>query len=142
MRIVGGIQLEDSSTVTTHDADSLDVIEEEWQRLLSSDRVDRELVQAAYAQPRLRQLFPWVGMWELHFSRCTEHPATWDVPYIAPMKGGGFLVAGPSRSEVVGPANTAEAAVAIVVEHLPPGCGRAFLGNRHQLAEKEQTEQR
>ena len=31
-----------------------------------------EMVRAAYAEPRLRQLFPWTGMWELHFSRCTE----------------------------------------------------------------------
>jgi uncharacterized protein DUF6193 len=119
-----------------------DIIDAQWQEVLSSGRVDNELARAAYAEPRLRQLFPWVGMWELHFSRCTEHPPTWDVPYIAPRKGGGFLVAGPSRSETVGMAATAEAAAAIVVQHLPPRCGRAFLGNRHELAEKEQGEQR
>jgi hypothetical protein len=118
-----------------------DIIDAEWQRVLSSDRVDNELARAAYAEPRLRQLFPWIGMWELHFSRCTEHPPTWDIPYIAPRRGGGFLVAGPSRSETVGMAATAEAAAAMVVQHLPPHCGRAFLGNRHELAEKEQGEQ-
>ncbi|WP_028815283.1 DUF6193 family natural product biosynthesis protein [Streptomyces flavidovirens] len=41
------------------------VVEAEWKRLLGSDRVDRNLLRAAYAEPRLRQLFPWVGMWEL-----------------------------------------------------------------------------
>ncbi len=54
-----------------------DVVEAEWQRLLTAeDRVDPLMVRAAYEQPRLRQLFPWVGMWELHFSRCTQHPCT------------------------------------------------------------------
>ncbi|WP_432141027.1 DUF6193 family natural product biosynthesis protein [Streptomyces sp. bgisy084] len=110
------------------------VIEAEWTRLLASDRVDGDLVRSAYAEPRLRQLFPWVGMWELHFSRCTEHPCTWDVPYIAPRPGGGFVVAGPSRVESVGEADTAEAAVEMVADRLPPGCGRAIVGNRHDLA--------
>ncbi len=115
------------------------VVEAAWQDLLSGDDVDPALVRAAYAQPRLRQLFPWIGMWELHFSRCTEHPPTWDVPYITPRKGGGFLVAGPSRSQTVGEADTAEAAVALVARLLPPGCGRAFVGNRHERAAQEQT---
>ncbi|MGW7006407.1 DUF6193 family natural product biosynthesis protein [Streptomyces sp. NPDC054933] len=73
----------------------VDIVEATWQELLTSDRVDRELVRAAYAEPRLRQLFPWVGMWELHFSRCTDHPPTWDIPYIAPRNDGGFFVEGP-----------------------------------------------
>lgn len=108
-----------------------------WEKLLAADYVDGDLVRAAYAEPRLRQLFPWGGMWELHFSRCTEHPCTWDVPYIAPRKGGGFHAEGPSRSEYVGAADTAEAAVAMVADHLPPGCGPAIVGNRHDLAAEE-----
>ncbi|WP_438289530.1 DUF6193 family natural product biosynthesis protein [Streptomyces sp. HUAS TT7] len=115
-----------------------DITEAEWARLLTSDPVDRTLVRAAFAEPRLRQLFPWVGMWELHFSRCTEHPCTWDVPYIAPRLGGGFVVEGPSRQEYVGEANTAEAAVAMVTDRLPPHCGPAIVGNRHDLNEQEQ----
>ncbi|WP_030299104.1 DUF6193 family natural product biosynthesis protein [Streptomyces katrae] len=114
-----------------------EIIEAEWTRLLGSDRVDVDVVRAAHAEPRLRQLFPWVGMWELHFSRCTEHPCTWDVPYIAPRQGGGFIVAGPSRVESVGEADTAEAAVEMVAGHLPPNCGRAVVGNRHDLAALE-----
>ncbi|MFG2495673.1 DUF6193 family natural product biosynthesis protein [Streptomyces caniferus] len=114
-----------------------DITEAAWVKPLNADYVDGGLVRAAYAEPRLRQLFPWVGMWELHFSRCTEIPFTWDVPYIAPRKGGGFRVEGPSRSESVGVADTAEAAAAIVADHLPPGCGPAFAGNRHELATQE-----
>ncbi|WP_268977525.1 DUF6193 family natural product biosynthesis protein [Streptomyces mexicanus] len=30
-----------------------------------------ELVWVAYAEPLLRRLYPWTGMGELHFSRCT-----------------------------------------------------------------------
>ncbi|MFG2136572.1 DUF6193 family natural product biosynthesis protein [Streptomyces sp. NPDC048650] len=117
-----------------------DIIEAAWQKLLAAHRVDGRLLRAAHAEPRLRQLFPWVGMGELHFSRCTELRWTWDVPFIAPMMGGGFFVGGPSRSQSVGPAPTAEAAIAMVVERLPPGCGRAFVGTPEELAEKEQSE--
>ncbi|WP_222872040.1 MULTISPECIES: DUF6193 family natural product biosynthesis protein [unclassified Streptomyces] len=125
----------------TEGAPEEDIIEAAWQKLLTAHRVDGRLLRAAYAEPRLRQLFPWVGMGELHFSRCTELRWTWDVPFVAPMMGGGFLVGGPSRSQSVGPAPTAEAAIAMVVERLPPGCGRAFVGTPEELAEKEQAEQ-
>ncbi|WP_374229050.1 DUF6193 family natural product biosynthesis protein [Streptomyces sp. DH8] len=40
-----------------------------------------KLVRVAHAEPLLRQLSPWTGMWELHFSRCTEMDYTWDIPY-------------------------------------------------------------
>ncbi|WP_240958460.1 DUF6193 family natural product biosynthesis protein [Streptomyces barkulensis] len=115
-----------------------DPIETRWEALLDSEYVDSELVRAAYAEPRLRQLFPWAGMWELHFSRCIEPPFTWDVLYIAPRKGGGFLVEGPSRGESVGEADTAGVAVAIVVDHLPQDCDRAFVGNRHDLVVRDE----
>ncbi|MFE7312862.1 DUF6193 family natural product biosynthesis protein [Streptomyces sp. NPDC057555] len=117
-----------------------DIIESAWQKLLTTQRVDGQLLRTAYTEPRLRQLFPWVGMAELHFSRCTEPRWTWDIPFIAPMMGGGFFVRGPSRSQSVGPAPTAEAAIAMVVERLPPDCGRAFVGTPEELAEKEQSE--
>jgi hypothetical protein len=97
------------------------------------------LFEAAYAEPRLRQLFPWTGMGELHFSRCTEWPWTWDVPYIQPAADGGYQVSGPRRSEVVGPASTPQEAIAMVVAGLSTGCGPAFAGNREELAARETT---
>ncbi|MBT2456761.1 hypothetical protein J7E98_18770 [Streptomyces sp. ISL-86] len=101
-----------------------------------------ELVAAAYAEPKLRQLFPWVGMWELHFSRSTEHRFTWDIPYIGPRSAGAdhtgpYYVEGPSRSDRVGEAATARRAVAMVVERLPAGCGPAFIGTGQELAERD-----
>ncbi|TDC69063.1 hypothetical protein E1200_09815 [Actinomadura sp. GC306] len=99
--------------------------------------MDGRLSAAAYAEPRLRRLFPWTGMGELHFSRCTEKRWTWDIPYVAPAMGGGYRVSGPSRTQEVGVAATAEEAIAMVVERLPDGCGGAFPGTPEELAEYE-----
>ncbi|WP_330462165.1 MULTISPECIES: DUF6193 family natural product biosynthesis protein [unclassified Streptomyces] len=38
-----------------------------WQAVRDDGRVRAELLVAAYAEPSLRQLFPWTGMGELHF---------------------------------------------------------------------------
>ncbi|WP_372407526.1 DUF6193 family natural product biosynthesis protein [Streptomyces luteireticuli] len=129
------------------DSGGADVVEAAWQELLGADYVSEELVAAACAEPRLRQLYPWVGMWELHFSRCTEKRWTWDVPYIGPLAAGRqhagrYYVAGPSRTEKVGVAATAREAVAMVVERLPAGCGPAFVGTPEELAEHERTGRR
>ncbi|MEV5595406.1 DUF6193 family natural product biosynthesis protein [Streptomyces sp. NPDC052496] len=108
------------------------------------DRLRRHasLLAAAYAEPRLRQLFPWVGMWELHFSRCTELRWTWDVPYIGPAApgpdhSGAYYVAGPSRTQKAGRAASAQEAVAMVVARVPSNCGPAFVGTSEGLAEHE-----
>ncbi|MFI6695042.1 DUF6193 family natural product biosynthesis protein [Streptomyces sp. NPDC050433] len=128
----------------TTNASGTDKVEAAWKRLLGSDQVSAELVAAAYAEPRLRQLFPWIGMWELHFSRCTEQRWTWDVPYIGPTAAGSdhagpYYVEGPSRSQKIGRADTAQEAVAMVVERLPSHCGPAFNGTPEQLSTHEST---
>ncbi|MET9809893.1 MULTISPECIES: DUF6193 family natural product biosynthesis protein [Streptomyces] len=98
-----------------------------------------ELVRVAHAEPLLRQLHPWTGMWELHFSRCTEMRHTWDIPYIGTLKDGRYYVEGPSRSSPrIAETDSAQAAVALVVEHLPPHCGPAFLGSAEELAAYEE----
>lgn len=112
-------------------------VEVGWRAVRDDGRVRAELLEAAYAEARLRVLFPWTGMGELHFSRCTEKRWTWDIPYISPAMGGGYWVGGPLRGEDVGPAATAGRAVAMVLERLPAGCGPAFLGTPEELAEYE-----
>ncbi|MGW0950329.1 DUF6193 family natural product biosynthesis protein [Streptomyces sp. NPDC002623] len=121
------------------DASGDAVVEAGWQAVRDDGRVRVELLEAAYAEPRLRQLFPWTGMGELHFSRCTEKRWTWDIPYIQPAAGDTYWVSGPPRTETVGPATTAREAIAMVVELLPPDCGPAFLGTPEELAAHEAT---
>ena len=95
--------------------------------------MDIRLVGAAYAEPLLRQLHPSSSHQDLHFSRCTG-AWSWDVPFIMHLPGRRYLVAGPSRSQIVGEADTTEEAVALVVGGLPPGCGPAVVGGREDLA--------
>ncbi|MFH8574317.1 DUF6193 family natural product biosynthesis protein [Streptomyces sp. NPDC017993] len=99
-----------------------------------------ELLQVAHAEPRLRQLYPWTGMWELHFSRCTEFRPTWNIPYIGTLGDGRYYVEGPSRSSPrIALTDSAQVAVAIFVERLPPHCGPAFVGSADELAAYEQS---
>lgn len=116
---------------------SRDAVEAGWQKVRADGRVRPELLEAAFAEPRLRQLFPWTGMGELHFSRCTEHRWTWDIPYIQPATGGSYWVSGPLRSQIVGPAETVGQAIAMVLERLPVGCRSAFLGTLEELVAHE-----
>ncbi|MEV0263874.1 DUF6193 family natural product biosynthesis protein [Streptomyces sp. NPDC050617] len=112
-------------------------VEAGWQKVRDDGRVCPLLLEAAYAEPRLRQLFPWTGMGELHFSRCTEWDWTSDIPYIQPAADNSYWVSGPLRTQTVGPAATPEEAVAMVVERLPPGSGPAFAGTPEELAAHE-----
>ncbi|MEU9503161.1 DUF6193 family natural product biosynthesis protein [Streptomyces sp. NPDC048196] len=92
------------------------------------------LVRAAHAEPQLRQLYPWMGMWELHFSRCTEGRPTWDIPYAGTAGDDRYYIEGPSPSSprIAGTESPWEA-VAMVIERLPEGCGPAFVGSAEDL---------
>ncbi|MFI8327150.1 DUF6193 family natural product biosynthesis protein [Streptomyces sp. NPDC085529] len=83
------------------DAAGKDAVEAGWQAVRDDGGVRLELWEAAYAEPRLRQLFPWTGMGELHFSRCAEQRWTWHIPSIRPVGDGTFRVSGPLRGETV-----------------------------------------
>ncbi|WAZ23470.1 DUF6193 family natural product biosynthesis protein [Streptomyces cinnabarinus] len=113
-----------------------------WQAIRDDHRVRADLWEAAYTEPRLRQLFPWSGMGELHFSRCTGSRWTWDIPFVMPATASAYLVAGPLRTQVVGPVATALEAAAMVVQRLPAGCGPAFLGTPEELAAHEARHRR
>jgi hypothetical protein len=93
----------------------------------------RLLVEAAYAQPRLRVLFPFTSHHDLHFSRCTGYPYSRDVPFIQHLPSGRYLVSGPLRGSVIGEADDPAGAVALVVASLPVGCGPTVAGTAEDL---------
>ncbi|MEU8920608.1 DUF6193 family natural product biosynthesis protein [Kitasatospora sp. NPDC048545] len=82
------------------------------------------LLRAAYAEPRLRWLYPWTSHYTLRFSRSTTSPwADEGIPFVEPMGGGVYRVHHPSGHDPLGSPAGPEAAVALVVEHLPPDLG-------------------
>ncbi|MGV9687651.1 DUF6193 family natural product biosynthesis protein [Streptomyces sp. NPDC003444] len=87
-----------------------------------------QVAELAHAEPRLRRLLPFSSHWSLHFSTRTGYPYPRDVPFVVPLSDGGFRVHGPSRGTVLGEADTAEQAVALVVSGLPTHCGPAVAG--------------
>ena len=116
-----------------------------WQvvREMDANLIDKALVEAAYANPALRALFPLVSHGSLQFSRCTRFPWSQDLPMIFPLFGGRFRVRQlheprGSGQEGVGEADSAEAdsaeeAVKLVASHLPAGCGPAVDGTPDML---------
>ncbi|MGP3961478.1 DUF6193 family natural product biosynthesis protein [Nonomuraea sp. 3N208] len=131
----GQASLEDARL--SANSSSTDLVEAGWNDVRADGRLRPELIEAAYAEPRLRQLFPWTGMGELHFSRCTGKRWTWDIPYVAADPAGGYQVSGPLRGQTVGSAATPVEAIAMVVERLPVRCGPAFIGTPEDLAAHE-----
>ncbi|MET9039552.1 DUF6193 family natural product biosynthesis protein [Streptomyces mirabilis] len=127
-----------------------DIVEAAWRKILATAGEHTrpeglpllgpftKMVQVAHAEPQLRQLCPWAGMWELHFSRCTGFRPTWDIPYIGTLTDGRYYVEGPHRnSPRIAETDSAQAAVAMVIERLPPDCGPAFAGTAEELAAYE-----
>lgn len=107
-----------------------EAVEARWQQLLlvwQWHRVRREvlqpggaypdivsLIEAAIAEPKLRQLYPF-----------TSHPWSVLAPSVEPLQDGRFRVRRPRSSDVIGFTHTADAAVSLVVDNLPAGLGPA-----------------
>ncbi|MFE9463878.1 DUF6193 family natural product biosynthesis protein [Streptomyces virginiae] len=89
------------------------------------------LLEAAYAHPRLRRLFPFTSHYSLNLSSCTEHPYLVQVPSVDPMADGRFRVRSVRSAHVIGWADTAGEAVALVAAHIPPGLGPAVAHRHH-----------
>ncbi len=107
-------------------------------RQTAASHVDHDLIEAAYAQPQLRALYPFHSHRSLNFSRCTGFPYTHDVPVVTPTDGTYRVTWWKTRSPQ-GPADIGEVdnprdAVALVIAHLPPECGPAVAGTADDLA--------
>ncbi|GAA1130253.1 DUF6193 family natural product biosynthesis protein [Kitasatospora arboriphila] len=112
-----------------------DPVAAQWQlvREKGGYLIDKTLVEAAYANPALRDLFPLVSHGSLQFSRCTRFPWSHDLPSIFPNGERRFRVLrlhepqGSGREQISGSV-TAHEAVELVASHLPAGCGPALDG--------------
>ncbi|MGW5276230.1 DUF6193 family natural product biosynthesis protein [Streptomyces sp. NPDC004044] len=122
-----------------------DAVETMWTiyRQTTASHVDHDLIEACYAQPQLRVLFPFHSHRSLNFSRCTGFPYTHDVPVITPVDGRYRVTWWKTRSPQ-GPADIGEAdnprdAVALAVAHLPPESGPAVAGTAEDLDKSDST---
>lgn len=79
------------------------------------------LLEAAAAQPRLRRLYPFTSHFALFFSSSPSYPWTVQAGSIVPLHNGRFKVRRRSPRAVIGEVETAEQAVALVLELLPIG---------------------
>jgi hypothetical protein len=79
------------------------------------------LLDAAAAQPRLRRLYPLTSHFALLFSSSTSYPWSVQAGSIEPLYNGRFKVRRRSPYAVIGEVETAEEAVALVLELLPTG---------------------
>ncbi|QIS11556.1 DUF6193 family natural product biosynthesis protein [Nocardia arthritidis] len=113
-------------------------------RRTRASHIDHDLIEAAYAQPRLRVLFPFTSHESLRLSRCTRFPYSRDLPVIWPLKDGRYRVVRqgiPHREPVeLGLVDTPDEAVALLVAHLPDNCGPAIDGTAEDLDRTDSTE--
>ncbi len=79
------------------------------------------LLEAAAAQPRLRRLYPFTSHFALLFSSSTSYPWTVQAGWIEPLHNGRFKVRRRSPFAAISEVETAEEAVALVLEALPTG---------------------
>ncbi|MFF2644824.1 DUF6193 family natural product biosynthesis protein [Streptomyces niveus] len=105
-------------------------VEKTWRGILEGAATARsgcpEVIRAAYAEPRLRALFPFPSHGCLTFHRNTEFPWSNDLPFIA--GDAPCSVYSPRYAELLGEGLTPKAAAALVVAHLPLNCGAAVDG--------------
>lgn len=79
------------------------------------------LLEAAAAQPRLRRLYPFTSHFTLYFSSSTGYPWIVRGGSVEPLRDGRFRVRRRDPVAVIGEVDTAEEAVNLVLELLPPG---------------------
>jgi uncharacterized protein DUF6193 len=122
-----------------------DAVEAKWTiyRHTSASHVDHELIEAAYAEPRLRALFPFHSHRSLNFSRCTGFPYTHDIPVITPANGRyrvtWWTTRSPRGTAKIGEDDNPHDAVAMVVARLPNGCGPAVVGTADDFDKTDST---
>lgn len=113
------------------------VVETTWRQLLEHHPDARRggspgAIEAASAEPRLRQLFPFLSHGCLTFHRNTDFPWSNDLPFIACTTP--YKVYATGYAELLGETETPQEAAALVVAHLPNDCGPAIEGPWPELS--------
>ena len=123
-----------SNLSRAHERGPADAVAEQWRLLRAHwDQDDRfrfvaDIIEAAHAAPMLRQLFPYTSHASLCFSTCTGFPYSDVIPRIEPREGDGYVLRSRFMGDVIGEANDAESAIAILLTHLPANVGPAVAG--------------
>ncbi|MFE7040842.1 DUF6193 family natural product biosynthesis protein [Streptomyces atratus] len=86
------------------------------------------LVEAAHAEPRLRQLYPFSSHWTIGFNARTGMPCPPEVAVAPSYEGLPYRVQKFPHGGVIAEAVTVEEAIALAVAHLPAGLGPAVAG--------------
>ncbi|WP_372350299.1 DUF6193 family natural product biosynthesis protein [Streptomyces sp. KL116D] len=97
---------------------------------MTTRRVHTELLEAAYAEPRLRQLFPWTGMGGASFQPLHREGVDLGHPLHRARHRRHLL--GPSGRcdpSGVGQVATVQEAIALVVDRLPPDLRSCLRGH-------------
>ncbi|MEV0649925.1 DUF6193 family natural product biosynthesis protein [Phytomonospora sp. NPDC050363] len=104
----------------------------EWMRRQAEESgwpEHRALIEAAYAEPKLRQLYAYTSMWQLRFSTNVGWPfSPSPTAMLAPYEDGAYEVTWPTVPDAA-EAATPEEAVALAVQQLPPNLSPAVEGD-------------
>lgn len=125
--------LEISDLALAHEQGPAAAVTENWHQLRTRWSADprfrrtADVIEAAYAEPTLRQLFPYTSHASLCFSACTGFPYSEGIPRID-LGEHGYVVRAWLFGDVLGEADTPQDAVAVVLAHLPSDLGPAVEG--------------
>ncbi|MGW3627888.1 DUF6193 family natural product biosynthesis protein [Streptomyces sp. NPDC000880] len=132
--------LDSSERAEAHERGPAAVVELQW-RTMREEAAEAPdfpefgaLVEAAHAEPILRQLYVFSSHWTLGFSSCTGFPFRIEVGIAPSYDGSPYRVMKHLRAEVLGETATAGEAVALAVSHLPAGLGPAVEGTADRTA--------
>lgn len=108
--------------------DPADVVAAEWHHLRQdAETADwpeyRALIEAAYAEPALRRLYPYTSHWTLRFSTTTDFPFSPDIVCLEAFEGDRYSVRASLAGVTLAETTTAAAAVSLAVGQLPPPTG-------------------
>ncbi|MFF2186284.1 DUF6193 family natural product biosynthesis protein [Streptomyces sp. NPDC058155] len=130
--------LESSDRAEAHERGPAAVVELQWRKMREQAAEAPDfpefgaLVEAAHADPRLRQLYVYSSHWTLGFSSCTGFPFRNEVAIAPAHNGHPYRVMKHPYTDTIGEAATVEEAVVLAGAHLSADSGPAVAGTAEQ----------